>query len=787
MLCFLFINFALFFTRKLGRLSRSEKCLTTFFHQKQKHHAFTNHHLLWATIVPPPPHTTSFFVVLLFAFISRLEVSAKMNKWVLNPNELDFSSGTFTTLPWGIPYPYQVENTAYDHNGNVLFHIQNNGVYYPNGDLAGFLPNGHDPVSGYTFWSMINEISIVPVPGSCNQYYVIYCLNREFVGNALKHAIVTINPNGTISVSTDNKVLGAWPGNFGAIAVAKEVNPGERYLYWVSGYGGIFEYLITSSGITLNKIDSPYNGDPDISFHALEAEVSKDGRYLIWVENAQKVIRKKLGYETVQIFSIADRTMWGIEFDEEETGFYVSTSSNDATNNTGGIYHFTFNGMPPTLVSNTLDYMATLIEKGIDAKFYAVNRFGNLGSFVGNGPATLAFGGITVYSSVPALPFSPPENKYYKLPDQIDGEDYSYFYGIPPVDLTSMNINDIPLADEIPPPPPAFYNCNPIMWSVSYTGQPATWSIMIYSVDPATGNQLFGPPYLDYSTSGIGHIPSPIDLNDLGPGLFDDYLGQTFAIKVTIQNECGTSLDFMLCYFRVLGAPPPANINLQINPGNGNPCPASHNITSPCPASIYSASVNMGNSQGEITFYSLKIDEVDCTTGNVIANIYTGPQVPISGVNQMTALGLNDLEINGSTGYFVNKCCRCYRVEATIGNDCGSSTDYSFIKFTVNCNCLWNGEEEERNRQVSNRQDNHTGIRAAPNPVSEYLHFIPDRSDSQPRILQILIFNSLGSLVLYLNTPNLAKPVWVKHLPPGVYTYLLETETGTLSGRFMKK
>jgi hypothetical protein len=358
---------------------------------------------------------------------------------------------------------------------------------------------------------------------------------------------------------------------------------------------------------------------------------------------------------------------------------------------------------------------------------------------------------------------------------------------VDPVDITGMDINGTPLADAVPPPPPAFYDCNPINWSVSYTGLPTSWSIMIYSVDPATGNQLFGSPYLNYSTSGTGPVPSPIDLNDLGPGLFDNYLGQTFAIKVTVRNECGTSSDFMLCYFRVLGAPAPATINLQVNPGNGIPCPASHDITAPCLTSIYSASVNMGNSQGDITFYSLKIDQVDCSTGGIIANIYTGPQVSVSGANQLTALNLNDLEINGNFGYFLDKCCRCYRVEATIGNECGSSMDYSFIKLVGGgCGCLWDDEVEERAWMEPNTGIG-KGVQVAPNPVTDYLRFLPEGSGILPQVIRLTIFNAVGGVALRLNSPDLIEPIRVGQLAPGAYSYLLETETGTLSGKFVKQ
>jgi hypothetical protein len=715
-----------------------------------------------------------------------------MNKWILNPTEIDFDAGTAMPLTWSVGYPYTVENTAYDADGKVLFYIQNMTVYDANGVGVGSLPIGTSSVTGYSYPSILHEIAIVPVPGSCNRFYVIYCLNRVFVGNALKHAIVTINPDGTISVSTDTQVLAQNSGNTGAIAVTTALSTdGVRKLYWVSGHGGIFEYDITASGITLSNVEAGYDPlDPEgKTYHAIEAEISKDRQHLIWVEKDGAYYRAINAMEgEVSIFKL-DLTMWGIEFNADEDGFYVSTETDNQGTITGGIYHYTsFSSNAPVLVNNTSDYTRTLIEKGKDGNFYAVNYNGILGSFVGNGPAAAAYGGLLVYSSNFNSCLGGLD--YYKLPDQIDGEDYNYFYGVAAINITGMNINGTPLVDAVPPPPPAFYNCNAINWTATWTGQPASWTIDIFSVDPATGNQLFGSPYLNFSTSGTGNIPSPVDLRSIGapgiPDLFANYLGQTFALRVTATNECGNSTDFMLCYFRVLGPPAQANINLQVNPGNGTPCPASHNIASPCPASIYSASINMGNSQGDITYYSLKIDEVDCSAGAVISNIYTGPQVSVTGASQLTAIGLNDLTINGSTGYFVNKCCRCYRVEATIGNACGSSTDYSYIKFTVNCNCLWSGGGGEE-RSDARQQSSHVGVRVAPNPMTDFIRFLPDETGALPAVRALTVFNALGAVVIRLDSPDLSRPLAAERLPAGMYSYLLEAEAGPLSGKFVKQ
>jgi len=75
----------------------------------------------------------------------------------------------------------------------------------------------------------------------------------------------------------------------------------------------------------------------------------------------------------------------------------------------------------------------------------------------------------------------------------------------------------------------------------------------------------------------------------------------------------------------------------------------------------------------------------------------------------------------------------------------------------------------------------------APNPVTDQLRFLPDASGLLPRVASLTVFNAMGGVALRLDHPDLAEPLRVGHLPAGVYSWLLETETGTLSGKFVKQ
>jgi hypothetical protein len=736
--------------------------------------------------------TKNLFSNLLISFFFLLihfSATGQMNKWVLYPNLVDFGASSTIGLNWQAQTPYAVENTAFGAGGKPLFYIQNMSVYNPDGTLAGSLPSGHSSVSGYDYSAILNEIAIVPVFGTCNQFYIIYCMNRGVIGDALKFATITVNSNGSLSISTSTALLGEYFGNSGAIAVSQVAGPnGLRHLYWVAGHGGVFQYNITGSGITLNHTIVGWDTNTlPLYYEASEAEVDNSDANLIWVNGSASSFSKSIyGPEGVQLHTLNRNASYGIEFDESQHGFYVSTGN-------GGIYHYpTLDpSSVPTLVSNSSGYKRTFIEKAKDGKFYAVDENGILGSYTGDGPAAPSFGGLTANSSSTFFYWLSP---YYKLPDQIDGENYDYFFGVSPLDLTSFAVGTTALPLTFTPHPPAFYDCNSINLTTGFTGTMAGYTIDVYSVDPITGSKLTTPPSLFYSTSGTGSIPASLDLIHLNPSYSDlfnnasgNYLGQTFAVHVRATNACG-QVDDLIGYFRVLGAPSPTTINLQVNPGTGIPCNASHSISFPCGTSVYSASLNMSNSQGDITFYTLKIDEVDCSSGSVLQNVLPVTQYNITSISQLTAVGLNDLTINGSQGYFVNKCCHCYRIEVSVGNVCGSSTDYSYVKFTLpSCNCFSGGGGGENFKSQSDQHNIATGIHIGPNPVTDRVQFFTDGSGSVlPSVKSLNIFNANGKLVLRLEYPDLNEPVNVDHLPSGFYSYTLEMESGPASGKFIK-
>jgi hypothetical protein len=292
------------------------------------------------------------------------------------------------------------------------------------------------------------------------------------------------------------------------------------------------------------------------------------------------------------------------------------------------------------------------------------------------------------------------------------------------------------------------------------------------SIDPVSGQQITGPGYLDFTT-GSGGVPlSSIDLRCLEDSqceLFNDAVAAghfTFAVEMTIKNRCETVSR--LGYIEVNDAPPAAQIGLQVNDGaTGTPCPASHNISLPCLSDIYTVSINLSNSQGVITYYQLVVEEVSCESGGVIDLIYSGPEVAVNGVGNLTALSLNYLEINGGLFYFVDPAWigRCLRVTATVGNACGASTDYTYIKF-YDPNFWDPGTENRSLGQAENETSNSMGlsVKAFPNPFTGEFDILVGMPEEG--IATVAVFNAAGQAV--------AVPCQEVRLPAGEHRFGLD-------------
>jgi hypothetical protein len=195
----------------------------------------------------------------------------------------------------------------------------------------------------------------------------------------------------------------------------------------------------------------------------------------------------------------------------------------------------------------------------------------------------------------------------------------------------------------------------------------------------------------------------------------------------------------------------------------------------------------MSNSQGDITFYQLKIWEVDCTTGNTLSTIYQGPQISVSGQSQLTAIALNDQP--GLEGFFAttNWCCRCIKVEATIGNACGTSTNTTFIKFSVTCSCFGDGGGVDRSLGDHQTQVSLSSLRLSPNPADQEVRFYSIEDGILPASLLLTMYNANGQVIFQVDNPEIGSIISLQDLPTGLYMYRFDTPTEHLSGKLIKQ
>lgn len=719
----------------------------------------------------------SFSILFAILFLG-VKSNAQMDKWILTPNEIDFEIGVSSPIVSGAFNPYKVENAVYK-DGDLLFYVNDGQVYSFGGNWAGQFAS--DPAA------MLKEVAIAPGPGTCNNYCLFWLETFPLAELHFYYQEILID-NGDITFGLGGELVpGILFGNSGGIAISKILDGTEadRDVYLVTR-DAVRRFRMDAQGVTLHQtilVNSSEN--------IWEADLSHNGEYLGWGAGNQLFAMETASPNLVNVITIGDNShqVSGIEFSPDNAFLYFTDSEL-------GLRRWEINGSITNL-SEANTYRFTQLELAMDGFIYAVRDDGMLGRIEGlsvqQSPLNLA-----VYSSVPPAP-SLFSTVHYALPDQIDGEDYSLFLGVQAMAFDAFTINGEEVFDFIDQdhPPLWVYNCSNINLETALSGTPLEYFIHVYSVDPVTGQQISGPGFLDFTFNSPGVPPVTIDLRCLEDSqcmLFNDAVASghfTFAVEMTLTSRCETISQ--KGYVEVFDAPVPAQIGLEVNNLSGIPCPASQDIVFPCLAGIYSASINFSNSQGDISFYQLVVEEVNCESGAVISLLYVGPQVLVAGVSSLTSLPLNGLTINGNTGFFADPewVGRCLKVTATVGNDCGASTDYSFLKF--NGTYLGNPGSSSR---ITREDDaalslsQKLSIQAFPNPFSHVLSV--QVIMHQEGIATVRIYNLSGQEVATLiretfmteGLQNFA--LSTENLPTGIYYVQIETDKANASFRVVK-
>ena len=364
-------------------------------------------------------------------------ISAQSLSWAVPPNIIKFNGATpvITPLPGSNSNPYNSSNSACDGNGNVLFWVTNHfagggAIDVINGatgalvgTLNGLLYTCNNPNS------MINlvgqEISIVPVPGVCKEFYIIWAYtNPDLTGQVLGYA--RINCTSGVTISQNSTAIQCFPGNTSGIAVSRVVN-GNRYLFFTAVATGA---ILKRCTISSTGISAPVSIGTISQFNigsATEMELSPSGDKILLGNLFGGSNVSQVNLSPLPVSTLISQTKYtipgnpatrGVEFNGDGTRIFACTAN--------GLYWadvVTTASAPMTAIASSSTYTNSQLEYARDGNIYLADNNGNLGKINPNGiPSVSSSGlGITLHSNANII----ITGNLYRLPDQVDGDQYA--------------------------------------------------------------------------------------------------------------------------------------------------------------------------------------------------------------------------------------------------------------------------------------------------------------------------------------------------------------------------
>ncbi len=403
--------------------------------------------------------TISFLLCLLLA---HTLLQGQMNYWAFPPSKVtvNVASPTVSNLtnPVGSVATYVAANGAYDENGNLLFYVKGQVIYNASNTQVGILNFYEDsyPCTGLS--SCTNELSskeiaIVPIPGTCEQFYVIYHLGGLYTTNVIATKVNCDSGSPVVDNGTPvypwiqggncyagttcplNEQSGIGGANDG-LAVSKLQSNNTRYLFVVNGYQ-LKRHTISASGIGVgvvlaNSATHPaiFSGTSAIGEVELSENVS-GSPVLVWGETAstnstkrvfKTVLNSSYNLTTITSYNspVAVTKITGVEF-------YPNSNSRVLTATNNGLYDTDIASGLFTLIASSAAYNNTHVELAKNGKMYFVNN--NTGKLAVLNPANNAISATSINTYGNGIPSYYPLANTYALPDQIDGENYDFFFG----------------------------------------------------------------------------------------------------------------------------------------------------------------------------------------------------------------------------------------------------------------------------------------------------------------------------------------------------------------------
>lgn len=634
--------------------------------------------------------------------LSANYAQAQLKIWTLPPKQILIPAvgvATVTSLPGGFT-PYEVANGAYEENGNLIFYAEadNNiiSIYNSLGTSIGSLNTLYSSVTGYYYTQIGEELSIVPVPGSCRQFYVIFSAGAgALTGSAVGYA--KIDCNSGVTISTQTTLVDYWGGNSSAIAVSKvtDVQAGSRYLF-AMGYSSINRYTITSTGIaskTLIANDATIGSNSNYWITS-QLVLSPDQTQLAW-GSTNGGINNKVFQITLSGYSYFSSTSYPfagdtylhcVEFNSNSDRIFVSTNNG---------LKYIYGGAVYTIPSSST-YNNCQLGLALSNYIYCTDNTGKFGRINANAvtPTVALASGLSGDLNYGNDTYAPISSSCYRLPDQIEGEDYSYFFSIKKA-FANFSINGNPIAC---PSYNQLYNCaaGSMILNNLTTGAATSFTIQVRSATGAdcntTTSTYTGPvvtiaaPLTSYDlkTYDGGYLTSA-----LHTGYYIVYFTACNACNVVTTQQALIKVDNIGAYaadYKLLYNP---TGQCTINPGGS--CAAAAPVSS-----LYAPLVCVSFSTGILCEYWMRVWDYGtfCPgNANLIAdgssNHSTIPGCSTTGlqVNLDYYIGTHPVGAPGNN-YTVNHTYHYYKVELNAKNDCGTVTKTGWI--INNCpTCKW--------------------------------------------------------------------------------------------------
>ena len=625
-------------------------------------------------------HTIKLSLIALLSTLLTVHAVAQMNYWTIGSNKINMTTATptQTTLPGGSSVDYE-SNGAYDQSGNLLFYVSASALIGPTGLFLGALPSNTCPEA-------LNSnpyVIIVPVPGTCKQFYVFYSRGAS---GGLSHVyyvkvdcstatpVVTYETHVIPSPCTGYQTgfdTGLYSTDFYAtFVVSKPIGTGasaKRFIYALA-FDGIYKADITASGVstpTLVVSSATLGLSLSQMLEIVEADLSWGGDYLAWTTNTGDITETSVHYikldPTTGLYATVHDDYHGvlpgangIEFSNETSSFtklYI-------TGGTTGLNQFTKSttlgagGTVTSVTTTGFDLTHSFLQYAKNGKIYGISPTYTSGTLTGTilvGFTTPATGSPVISSYNPGLintyRFTGGSVNVFTLPRQVNGEDYTYFFGVAN-SVASFKINGINASTGTScsgsPGPIASYNCA----AVPITLANLSTGAVSYKIDLVSVVTCSGAGSLVYTSGDLATFPT--NLKAL-PGTNGTWLTShtgLFQVGLTTKNACGTT-SIAIGYINVAGPPAAPVTGFTINGINAaSTVCATPLITFGCPAYLITlANTTTGASTYNIDLYSYSV----CGTNTLVNS--TG-YVSTFPTNLKALPGANGTWLTSHTGNF---------------------------------------------------------------------------------------------------------------------------------------